>query len=270
MRHRRRALHGASRRRARCRRTGGSRRTSRIGQLAAAVQAGPRSSDALAVARAGGAEIEFIEVRRRRPPDRRPAGQPAGRVADQRRRAARSRGGGDADTALHALERHRLLCAHRHGPRGVDHWGPLAARWVADVHPVTPRADGRYAGEPLLVTTNDYDVGLYNGDTGVVVSDGDGGLVAAFGRGGRPIMVPLVRLGAIRPLNAMTVHRSQGSQFARITVVLPPARSAVGDPTDPLHRADPSDDARPHHRVSGRDRRRCRSPGCSGQDAGLS
>ena len=77
------------------------------------------------------------------------------------------------------------------------------------------------------MTTNDYDVGLYNGDTGVVVSDGDGGLVAAFGRGGRPIMVPLVRLGAIRPLNAMTVHRSQGSQFARITVVLPPARSPL-------------------------------------------
>ena len=49
-----------------------------------------------------------------------------------------------------------------------------------------PRADGRYAGEPLLVTANDYEIGLYNGDTGVVVADGDGGLVAAFGRGGEP------------------------------------------------------------------------------------
>jgi exodeoxyribonuclease V alpha subunit len=79
-----------------------------------------------------------------------------------------------------------------------------------------------------LVTTNDYDIGLYNGDTGVVVNDGSGGLIAAFGRGGAPIPVPLVRLGAIRSLHAMTIHRSQGSQFDRITVVLPPASSPLG------------------------------------------
>ena len=47
-----------------------------------------------------------------------------------------------------------------------------------------PRADGRYAGEPLLVTANDYEIGLYNGDTGVVVDDGTAGSIAAFGRGG--------------------------------------------------------------------------------------
>ena len=96
------------------------------------------------------------------------------------------------------------------------------------MHPVVPRADGRYAGEPLLVTANDYEIGLYNGDTGVVVDDGAGGLIAAFGRGGEPFTVPLVRLGAVRSLHAMTVHRSQGSQFDRITVVLPPATSPLG------------------------------------------
>lgn len=51
---------------------------------------------------------------------------------------------------------------------------------------MVPRSDGRYAGEPLLVTTNDYDIGLYNGDTGVVIDDGHGGLIAVFGRGGDP------------------------------------------------------------------------------------
>jgi exodeoxyribonuclease V alpha subunit len=135
---------------------------------------------------------------------------------------------GHAVAALEALERHRLLCAHRRGPRGVQYWSALAARWIAERHPVVPRADGRYAGEPLLVTTNDYDIGLYNGDTGVVVNDGQGGLIAAFGRGGDPIPVPLVRLGAVRSLHAMTVHRSQGSQFNRITVLLPPAGSPLG------------------------------------------
>jgi exodeoxyribonuclease V alpha subunit len=135
---------------------------------------------------------------------------------------------GDAATALQALDKHRLLCAHRRGPRGVQHWSALAARWIADRHPVTPRADGRYAGEPLLVTANDYEIGLYNGDTGVVVDDVRDGLVAAFGRGGEPFTVSLVRLGAVRSMHAMTVHRSQGSQFARITVLLPEAGSPLG------------------------------------------
>nr|WP_284291272.1 ATP-binding domain-containing protein [Angustibacter aerolatus] len=74
---------------------------------------------------------------------------------------------------------------------------------------------------------NDYDAGLYNGDTGVVV-DGPDGLVAVFGRGGTPIRVPLVRLADVRSVHAMTVHRSQGSQFERVTVVLPPAGSPLG------------------------------------------
>ncbi|GMA87220.1 hypothetical protein GCM10025868_24700 [Angustibacter aerolatus] len=134
---------------------------------------------------------------------------------------------GDAAAAVQALEQHRLLCAHRLGPRGVQRWGQLAAAWVALDHPVTRRPDGRYLGEPLLVMANDYDAGLYNGDTGVVV-DGPDGLVAVFGRGGTPIRVPLVRLADVRSVHAMTVHRSQGSQFERVTVVLPPAGSPLG------------------------------------------
>lgn len=134
---------------------------------------------------------------------------------------------GDAAAALRALDSHRVLCAHRRGLRGVAHWSALAGRWSAP-RPGLTRADGHYVGEPLLVTANDYDAGLYNGDTGVVVADGSGGLVAAFGRGGDPILLPLVRLGGVSRLHAMTVHRSQGSQFARVTVVLPPADSPLG------------------------------------------
>jgi exodeoxyribonuclease V alpha subunit len=110
----------------------------------------------------------------------------------------------------------------------VQHWSALAARWIAECTPVVPRADGRYIGEPLLITSNDYDIELYNGDTGVVVDDPSRGLIAAFGRGGDPIFVPLVRLGTVRSLHAMTVHRSQGSEFDRITVLLPPASSPLG------------------------------------------
>ncbi|WP_407937064.1 exodeoxyribonuclease V subunit alpha [Kineosporia babensis] len=134
---------------------------------------------------------------------------------------------GDGVAALAGLEQHRLLCTHRRGPRGVQLWSDLAAGWIFEDHPVVPRSDGRYAGEPLLVTTNDYESGLYNGDTGVVVSTQDGSLTAVFGRGGDPIPVPLARLGAVRPLYAMTVHRSQGSQFDRVSVLLPAAASSL-------------------------------------------
>lgn len=133
---------------------------------------------------------------------------------------------GDADSALTGLDQHRLLCAHRLGPRGVRHWSDLAEGWLLREHDITPRRDGRYAGQPLLVTSNDYETGLYNGDTGVVVLH-QGELVAAFRRGGEPILVPLVRLSDVVPLHAMTVHRAQGSQFVAVTVVLPMAQSPL-------------------------------------------
>ncbi|MGZ4615430.1 MAG: exodeoxyribonuclease V subunit alpha [Actinomycetes bacterium] len=202
--------------------------TSGIALLAGAVQDG-RGEDALAVLRSHDtAEVELVDVAddAQLSPAQLDGVRADVVIGGAALLAAAERGDGAA--ALEALDRHRLLCAHRRGPRGVQHWSALAARWIADDHPVTPRADGRYAGEPLLVTANDYDIGLYNGDTGVVIDDGHGGLVAAFGRGGAPIRVPLVRLGAVRSLHAMTVHRSQGSQFARITVLLPAAGSPLG------------------------------------------
>lgn len=134
--------------------------------------------------------------------------------------------GDDPLTALNVLDRHRLLCAHRVGPRGVRHWDDLAEQWVLHQWAVTPRRDGRYLGQPLLVTANDYDNGLYNGDSGVVVQQGEA-WVGAFRRGGEPIVVPLGRLADIRPLHAMTVHRAQGSQFDAVTVVLPLAGSPL-------------------------------------------
>ncbi len=135
---------------------------------------------------------------------------------------------GDAAAALAALDTHRLLCAYRRGPRGVSYWSRLMTRWLSEVQPAALRADGHYVGEPLLVTSNDYEIGLYNGDTGVVYDDTTRGLTAAFGRGGDPIVVPLVRLGAVSRLHATTVHRSQGSQFDVVTVVLPQATSQLG------------------------------------------
>ena len=134
---------------------------------------------------------------------------------------------GDARGALDALEAHRLLCAHRSGPRGVRFWSDQLERHVFELDPaIVARIDGRYAGQPLLVRSNDYENGLYNGDTGVVIERGDE-LVAAFRRGAEPVLLPLVRLSDVRPLHAMTIHRAQGSQFGEVTVLLPAATSPL-------------------------------------------
>jgi exodeoxyribonuclease V alpha subunit len=134
---------------------------------------------------------------------------------------------GDVGAALAALERHRLLCAHRSGPRGARWWSDAVERWLAAADPtLVPRLEGHYAGQPLMVTSNDYDNGLFNSDVGVVVRQGDD-LVAAFRRGRTPLVLPLVRLSDIRPLHAMTVHRAQGSQFDTVTVLLPYATSPL-------------------------------------------
>jgi exodeoxyribonuclease V alpha subunit len=78
----------------------------------------------------------------------------------------------------------------------------------------------------VLVTANDYDTGLFNGDIGVVVSRPEG-IRVAFARGGPPTLYPPSRLSEVATVHAMTVHRGQGSQFRRVTVVLPPAESPL-------------------------------------------
>ncbi len=144
-------------------------------------------------------------------------------------RLVEAAGNADRRTALATLDEHRLLCAHRSGPYGAGHWNVQVERWIKTQLGLDwlPRW---YAGQPFLVTANDYGTGLYNGDTGVVVRAQDKpDLMAVVSDGlsqtGREL--PLGRLGDIATAHAMTVHRSQGSQFGAVTLVLP-------DPDSPL------------------------------------
>jgi exodeoxyribonuclease V alpha subunit len=131
---------------------------------------------------------------------------------------------GDAGAALRELGGFRLLCAHRRGPHGVTTWTAAVERWLA---PEIDAAGGRvrdYPGRPLLVTANDYDLNLFNGDTGVLVAQPDGRVLAAFDR--RRDVRPN-QLGAVETVYAMTVHKSQGSQFTTAAVIVPPPSSRI-------------------------------------------
>ncbi|GLY14411.1 RecBCD enzyme subunit RecD [Kineosporia sp. NBRC 101677] len=197
-----------------------------IAALAAAIRDG-EADRAVDVLHSASEAVEFVELADQERPGPHQLEPIRAEVRAGAAQVMAAAAAGDGVAALAGLEQHRLLCTHRRGPRGVQLWSDLAAGWIFEDHPVVPRSDGRYAGEPLLITTNDYESGLYNGDTGVVVSNQDGSLTAVFGRGGDPIPVPLARLGAVRPLYAMTVHRSQGSQFDRVSVLLPAAASSL-------------------------------------------
>jgi exodeoxyribonuclease V alpha subunit len=135
---------------------------------------------------------------------------------------------GDAATAIAALDRHRLLCAHSRGPRGVAHWNGVVQRWVVDDDPEAgARFDGRYAGMPVMLTVNDYENRVWNGDTGVVLA-GAQRLEVVVGRGASlSAPIALTRIAGISTMYATTVHKSQGSEFDSLTLVLPLADSPL-------------------------------------------
>jgi exodeoxyribonuclease V alpha subunit len=134
---------------------------------------------------------------------------------------------GDPRRAIDALGAFRLLCAHRRGPHGVETWADRIERWLAaEIEGFG--AEGRwYVGRPLLVTENDYGLRLYNGDTGVIVAGERGRASAAFERGGEVVTFSPARLGAVETVYAMTIHKSQGSQFDAAAVLLPDPSSHI-------------------------------------------
>jgi exodeoxyribonuclease V alpha subunit len=133
---------------------------------------------------------------------------------------------GDTGAALAALLRHRLLCAHREGPFGRTLWAQRARDWIAAALGRSFDGGGFYAGQPLLVTANDYDLGVFNGEIGVVVARGQD-LVAVIEQGAAPLLVDPWALAEVQTAYAMTIHRSQGSQYDAVSVVLPDAQSPL-------------------------------------------
>jgi exodeoxyribonuclease V alpha subunit len=194
-----------------------------INDLAEAVRDGD-ADRALALLGTGGDHIELLD-----PDDPETIPGLRSRLVAHALRLRAAAISGDADQALEVLDEHRLLCAHRDGPWGVGHWNRAVERGLAE-HTGLPIGGGWgqewYSGRPLLLTSNDYGLDLFNGDTGVVVADGDGTRAAiATPHGVR--LLSTSRLTDVDTMHAMTVHKSQGSQAAEVTVLLPPDDSRL-------------------------------------------
>ncbi|MFI5395888.1 MAG: exodeoxyribonuclease V subunit alpha [Candidatus Binatia bacterium] len=135
-----------------------------------------------------------------------------------------------AEQQLRALERFRVLCAHRRGPGGVEEVNQQIEQALAGAGLIRPQGQ-YYNGRPIIVTRNDYQLKLFNGDVGLITGDPAGApsqRVAFFlGTDGEPRCLSPSRLPPHETVYAMSIHKSQGSEFDQVAVLLPPRISPV-------------------------------------------
>ncbi|MFM0247552.1 AAA family ATPase [Paraburkholderia sediminicola] len=128
-----------------------------------------------------------------------------------------------------ALNRFRILCATRSGPRGVDQVNAAMAAQVRRSAGVTLAVGAQwFAGRPVMVTRNDYALGLFNGDIGIALPGAGGALRVYFRTGDGALRA--VSPAALPPHDtafALTVHKSQGSEFQHAVLMLPSVFSRV-------------------------------------------
>jgi exodeoxyribonuclease V alpha subunit len=196
--------------------------TSGIGRLAATVNAGDAAA-ALALLRAGADDVAWH------------AFDGVAGLRDALADAAldgfapyleRVRAGAPREEIVAAFAAFRVLCAHRDGPGGVallnaDVEARLAERGIAS------QRGPWYAGRPVMVTRNDPAQQLFNGDVGVTLPDDDGDLRIWFPSPQGLRAVSPARLPEHETVWALTVHKSQGSEFDRVLLALPAAPSRV-------------------------------------------
>ena len=132
-------------------------------------------------------------------------------------------GGGTPAEVFERFNRFRILCALREGPYSVDALNIFIEAILARTGLLRP---GRlwYEGRPVMVTRNDYGLRLFNGDVGIALADPEsGGALRIFfpAPDGSMRKFDPYRLPEHETVYAMTVHKSQGTEFDRVLIVLP-------------------------------------------------
>jgi exodeoxyribonuclease V alpha subunit len=124
----------------------------------------------------------------------------------------------DLDNTLAIQQELQVLCAHREGFSGVTQWN---ARVEAKLG--ITQAMPWYIGQPIMITRNCRSLALFNGDVGVIVASSsmNNHFEAIFGQPGQTVRVPVSRLEDVATVHALTIHKSQGSEYQHAVVVLP-------------------------------------------------
>ena len=133
-----------------------------------------------------------------------------------------------AKQVLEAFDTFRILSALRLGSWGIESLNRHIEEWLfAHQYPSL-----WYEGRPVMITRNDYNLGLMNGDIGITLSDSYGKLRVAFASNDaedltKVIWVSPMRLPDVETAFAMTVHKSQGSEFNHVALIMPDIKSPV-------------------------------------------
>ncbi|MGE6316424.1 exodeoxyribonuclease V subunit alpha [Shewanella baltica] len=125
---------------------------------------------------------------------------------------------------IESFNQYRILCAMRSGDYGVEGINQYVTQALANAKLIKPLQEF-YLGRPIIIQSNDYNLGLFNGDIGLILQDEDKPerLMAHFIKAdGSLLKVLPARLPSHETCYAMTVHKSQGSEFSRVALVLPP------------------------------------------------
>jgi len=136
----------------------------------------------------------------------------------------------DIGKALQELNKVRFLCVTREHDQSVAETNAriekLLRKEIGDASIFSP-AQGFYHNQPIIITQNDYDLDLRNGDVGLIRRDENGDLQAYFeSTGGKePRKVKAGYLNSYETVFAMTIHKSQGSEFDEVVVILPEKRA---------------------------------------------
>ncbi|MGV0983632.1 MAG: exodeoxyribonuclease V subunit alpha [Limnohabitans sp.] len=129
-------------------------------------------------------------------------------------------------SVLLAFDRFRILCAVRQGEWGTEGLNAAVQKALADQGGLKAQGEW-FAGRPVMVTRNDAQLGVFNGDVGVALPNAQGALKVWFLDGDQLRSVSVTRLAHVETAFAMTVHKSQGSEFLHTALVLPPGGADV-------------------------------------------
>jgi exodeoxyribonuclease V alpha subunit len=132
------------------------------------------------------------------------------------------------EQAFAAMEAFRFLCGLRKGPDGVQGINSLVAQVLRKNRLLPPQKTDWYQGRPIIILRNQYELQLFNGDTGILWPNEQGRLRAWFRRADNSLTsISPARLPEHETAYAITVHKAQGSEFDQVLLLLPEEDSRV-------------------------------------------
>lgn len=132
----------------------------------------------------------------------------------------------DVEELFEKLQHFRLLSPHRRGPLGVEYLNQKVNS-ILRQEGLISKFDQWYHGKPIIINQNEYSLGLNNGDIGICYREGNDRLRVLFkANSGFNSLAPS-RLPDFSPAYALTVHKSQGSEFEHIKIILPEISSGI-------------------------------------------